>query len=175
MTFFERSVLALGRLLAWGFLVIVGMMVYEVVARYLFNAPTFWAHEIAGILAAIAFIFGGAYCMVEGVHLRVGIAVDRARRGIRMFAQLAGLLCGLIYLGGLTLAMWPIVQKSLFRFSPDGLWLPERSGTSWNTPAPGFIKFALLLGAALFVIAVLLRVLQLLRGRAGPDLSDGGG
>ncbi|MGP1255619.1 MAG: TRAP transporter small permease subunit [Kiloniellales bacterium] len=175
MTPFERFVLALGRILAWGFLAIVALMVYEVVARYAFNAPTFWAHEISGILAAVAFIFGGAYCMVEGSHLRIGIAVDGAGRRVRQIARTLGLFCGLLYLGGLTLAMWPIVQKSLFRFTADGLWMPERSGTSWNTPAPSFVKFALLLGATLFALVVIVHLVRVLRGRSEPPVSNGGG
>ncbi|WP_162906808.1 TRAP transporter small permease subunit [Algihabitans albus] len=171
----ERFVLALGRVLAWGFLAIVALMVYEVVARYAFNAPTFWAHEISGILAAVAFVFGGAYCMAEGSHLRIGIAVDGAGRRFRLIAKTLGLFCGLLYLGGLTLAMWPIVQKSLFRFTPDGLWMPERSGTSWNTPAPSFVKFALLLGAALFALVVIVHLVRVLRGRSDATVPDGGG
>ena len=172
MRHIDQALLWIGRGLSWGFLGIVAMMVYEVAARYGFNAPTFWAHEIAGILAAVAFVFGGVYCMVERSHMRIGLLVDTARPSWRRLAEALSLLCGAVYLGGLALAMWSISQKSLFRFSTEGVWMPERSGTSWNTPAPAIIKFALFLGAALFLAVILLQIWRLLRGRLALDPTD---
>ena len=46
-----RLIRILGEIASYGFAVIVLMMVFEVIARYGFGAPTFWAHEIAGLLA----------------------------------------------------------------------------------------------------------------------------
>ncbi|MDJ0943731.1 MAG: TRAP transporter small permease [Kiloniellales bacterium] len=168
----DRALLWIGRGLSWGFLAIVGMMVYEVAARYAFNAPTFWAHEIAGVLAAAAFIFGGVTCMVERSHMRIGLLVDRAKPRWRRLAEALSLLCGAVYLGGLALAMWSISQKSLFRFSAEGIWLPERSGTSWNTVSPAIVKFALFLGAALFLAVIVLQAWRLLRGRLELEAPD---
>lgn len=168
MTFLIRAVRSIGHGLSWGFLAIVLMMTYEVVARYGFNAPTFWAHEIAGILAAIAFIFGGAYCMADRAHLRIDFLYDTMGPWFRRVSDAVSLVFGAVYLGGLAFAAWSMSQKSLFRFSPDGAWTPERSGTSWNTPSPAFIKFALFLGAALFLAVVLVHAWRLVSGR-NPD------
>lgn len=165
MRWFDRLILALGGLLSWGFAVIALVMVCEVVLRYGFNRPTIWAHEIAGLLAAAAFIIGGAVCMVEGTHMRVTLLVDRWRPGWRRLAEALGLAVGVVFLTGLSVAMWSIVQRSLFRFTPDGVWMPERSGTSWNTPAPGILKLMLFIGAVLFLLAVLRRGIALMRGR----------
>ena len=38
-------------------------MVYEVVARYAFNAPTFWAYELAYMLMGAGLMLGIAYTM----------------------------------------------------------------------------------------------------------------
>ncbi|MCG8596507.1 MAG: TRAP transporter small permease [Kiloniellales bacterium] len=168
----DRVLLRIGRGLSWGFLAIAAVMVYEVAARYGFNAPTSWAHEIAGVLAAVAFVFGGVYCMAERSHMRIGLLFDGAKPRWRRLAEALSLLCGAVYLGGLALAMWPISQKSLFRFSPEGAWLPERSGTSWNTAAPAIVKFALFLGAALFLAVIVLQAWRLLRGRLALDPPD---
>ena len=171
MRLIDRLALALGRAFAWGFPLISLMMGYEVVARYAFNAPTIWAHEIAGLIAAVAFIFGGAYCMVEGSHMRVTLLLDRLAAGPRRLAEALALGCGIVFLAGLGMAMWGIVERAVLRFSPDGAWNPERSGTSWNTPAPALLKLALLLGAVLFLLVVLRRAWALLRRDAGspPD------
>ncbi len=159
----DRLSLWIGRALSLVFLVIALMLGWEVVVRYLFNAPTYWAHEIAGILAAYAFVFGGAYCMAEKSHMRITLVLERLGPRARQVIEAISLLAGTIYIGGLTWAAWRMSEKSVFRFSAEGLWLPERSGSSWNTPAPGFVKLALLLGGLLFLLVILRQFLQMLR------------
>ncbi|MCV3274076.1 TRAP transporter small permease subunit [Roseobacter sinensis] len=155
---------------AYGFAVIVLMMVYEVVARYGFGAPTFWAHEIAGLLGAVAFLLGGAYCMIDGSHMRVTALTDRMPAGLKWMADGLALICGAVYLAALTFSGWQIAERSLFRFMPDGSWFPERSGSSWNTPLPAFVKFALFLGAVLFLAVVLQQLVAWLRqGRSSSE------
>ena len=41
-------------------------MVYEVISRYFFSAPTKWAFEMAYMLMGTSFMFGLAYCMQMG-------------------------------------------------------------------------------------------------------------
>ena len=60
MRLLDRTVVRFGNLVAWLFLIVAGIIVYEVVARHLFNAPTFRAHETTVLLCALAFILGGA-------------------------------------------------------------------------------------------------------------------
>ncbi len=158
MGFLDRFALRLGSLIAWGFLVIVALMVYEVVARYGFNAPTIWAHEIAGVLAAVAFVFGGAYCMAEDSHMRITSFVESRGRSVRAFSHYLSIAAGTLYLAGLAYAAFRMARDALFRFSISGTWDPERSGSTWNTPAPSYIKLALCVGAALFLIVLLRRL-----------------
>lgn len=165
MTFLDRLALWLGRMLSWGFLAIVAMMVFEVVARYGFNAPTIWAHEIAGLLAAIAFIFGGAYCMAEDSHMRITAFVEGRGPRVRRISRLLGLLAGTIYLAGLAYAAFNMTDDALFRFALDGSWDPERSGSTWNTPLPAFLKLALFLGSLLFLLVLLRRAFARPRDR----------
>lgn len=165
MTILERLAILLGRVLSLGFLVIALMMGYEVLARYGFRAPTYWAHEIATILAASAFVIGGAFCMAENTHMRVDLFVERARPGLRRAAEIVSLLAGTIYLAGMCWAGWIMSQRSVFRFTADGAWNPERSGSTWNTPLPAFVKFALLVGSILFLMIVIQRLWQAVRGR----------
>ncbi|MEM8749182.1 MAG: TRAP transporter small permease [Pseudomonadota bacterium] len=154
MGFLDRFTVRLGHLCAWGFIIIVMLMTYEVVARYAFNAPTIWAHEITGVIAAIAFIFGGAYCMADGSHMRITSFVDDNRPALARFSKYLSLATGSIYLAGLAFSAWRMSVDSLFRFSLNGSWDPERSGSTWNTPAPSFIKLALCLGAVLFLLVL---------------------
>ena len=165
MRFIDRLALLLGRLSAWAFPIIAVMMGYEVIARYAFRAPTYWAHEIAGLIGAVTFVLGGAYCMAESSHMRVTLLIDRWSGARRRAAELLALLCGAVFLLGLTVAMWGIVGRNALRFDAAGNWIPERSGSSWNTPAPAILKVALLIGAALFLLVVLSRLVRLVRNR----------
>jgi hypothetical protein len=57
-------------LLALPLLVVV---VYEVVMRYAFNAPTTWGFEATTFLYGVHYMLGLAYCDVYGGHVRVDI------------------------------------------------------------------------------------------------------
>ena len=100
----DRLALWLGRTTAWCFAAIVLIMVYEVVARYAFNAPTAWAHETSILLASFGFIFGGAFCMAEGTHMRITL-LDENRPRMARFSEILSLVTGAIYLAGLSICL----------------------------------------------------------------------
>ena len=50
-----------GRLFAWFMIPLIGSLVYEVFARYLFNAPTIWAIEVTYQCYAAHFMLGELY------------------------------------------------------------------------------------------------------------------
>ena len=154
----DRIALWLGRAVAWCFAAIVAIMVYEVVARYGFNAPTVWAHEVSVLLAAIGFVFGGAYCMAEGTHMRVTVLVEN-RPGLARISEWLGLVAGVIYLSGLAFAAWRMAERAVWRFSISGAWDPERSGSTLNSALPAYLKALLFIGASLFLLLVLRRLL----------------
>ena len=59
-----------GRVVAWLVLPLVFVTVYEVLARYLFTAPTVWAYDIGRMLCGAMFVLGAAYALSKGVHIR---------------------------------------------------------------------------------------------------------
>ncbi|MEM6946088.1 MAG: TRAP transporter small permease [Pseudomonadota bacterium] len=158
MSALDRLALMLGRAAAWCFAAIVLVMVYEVVARYAFGAPTLWAHEVSVALAAIGFVLGGAYCAAEGTHMQIELLVERHPALARLSHWLGG-IAGVIYLGGLAYAAWRMADRAIWRFSLDGSWDPERSGSTLNSPLPAFLKGLLLVGAVLFLLVVLAKLL----------------
>lgn len=158
MFLLDRIALWLGRTAAWAFAAIVAIMVYEVVARYAFGAPTIWAHEVSVLLAGFAFVFGGAYCMAEGTHMRITVLVETRPRLARV-SEWLGLLAGAVYLAGLAFAAWRMAERAIWRFSISGAWDPERSGSTLNAPLPAYLKAILFAGALLFLLLVLRRMI----------------
>ncbi|MEO0383800.1 MAG: TRAP transporter small permease subunit [Pseudomonadota bacterium] len=154
MNFLQTFALWLGRTAAWCFAAIIVVMVYEVIARYGFGAPTAWAHEVSVMLAGFAFIFGGAFCMAESTHMRIGVLVD-GKPKFEALSHWLSIAAGTIYLSGLAYASWRMAERAIFRFALDGTWTPERTGSTFNAPVPAFLKGMLLLGAALFLVVLL--------------------
>lgn len=59
-----------GTLVAFLTLPIIFAMVYEVVARYAFTAPTVWAYDISRMFYGAMFVLGAGYALAKGVHIR---------------------------------------------------------------------------------------------------------
>jgi TRAP-type mannitol/chloroaromatic compound transport system permease small subunit len=59
-----------GRLAAWLIAPLMFVVVYEVLARYLFTSPTAWAYDLSRMLCGGAFILGSAYALSKGIHIR---------------------------------------------------------------------------------------------------------
>ena len=66
-----------GRIFAWFIFPMVFGLAYEVFARYLFNAPTFWAYETTYQLYGAHFMLGAAHTLYKGKHIRTDIFYDR--------------------------------------------------------------------------------------------------
>ncbi len=49
---------------------IIFSMVYEIVARKLFLAPTLWVYDTTRMLAGATFMLGAGYALMRGVHIR---------------------------------------------------------------------------------------------------------
>lgn len=59
-----------GRIVAWLIVPMVLGLVYEVVARYAFNAPTVWAYDLTYMLYGSLFMLGAAYTLQRAGHIR---------------------------------------------------------------------------------------------------------
>jgi TRAP-type mannitol/chloroaromatic compound transport system permease small subunit len=62
-----------GKIFRWSALALSGVVLYEVISRYLFNRPTIWAFDSAMFLYSMLYLMGGAYVLWEGKHIRVDV------------------------------------------------------------------------------------------------------
>ena len=60
----------IGKLFAWLIIPMVAALVYEVFARYGFNAPTMWAYDTTFMLYGSHFMLGAAFTLAKGAHIR---------------------------------------------------------------------------------------------------------
>lgn len=60
----------IGMTVCWMTVPLFVTMVYEVIARYAFVAPTMWAYDISRMLYGALFMLGAGYALSRGVHIR---------------------------------------------------------------------------------------------------------
>lgn len=62
-----------GRIACWIVIVLMLILVYEATARYVFNAPTQWAYDLAYMLYGAMFMLGVGYALKSGAHVRIDV------------------------------------------------------------------------------------------------------
>lgn len=66
-----------GTWVAWLNIPLVAAVTYEVIARYVFNAPTLWSFDITYMLYGTIFMLGCAYALHKGAHIRTDFFFER--------------------------------------------------------------------------------------------------
>ncbi len=66
-----------GVAIAWLMVPLMGAVVYEVIARYAFAAPTLWAFDVTYMLYGAMFMLGAAYALRVGAHIRTDFFWER--------------------------------------------------------------------------------------------------
>ena len=66
-----------GTWVAWLNLPLVAAVSFEVIARYLFNAPTIWSFDVTYMLYGTIFMLGAAYALHKGAHIRTDFFYER--------------------------------------------------------------------------------------------------
>jgi TRAP-type mannitol/chloroaromatic compound transport system permease small subunit len=112
--------------LFWGFTIVAvtAAVLYEVVARTVFGAPTNWGNETTIYLSAMAYLMAGGYALLYRRHVRIDVLYEalkprtRARLDAFTFLFFAAYMLTLIWIGGAD--AWNSFQIS------------ETTSTPWN-------------------------------------------
>lgn len=149
-----------GRATSWLVMPLILGVTYEVFARYLLNAPTVWAYDLAYMLYASMFMLGAAYALRYGAHVRTDFLYsgfsDRHKAMVDAVGYvlfLPALLFYLLALGRQAQHSWMIGERSI-----ESAWRPPLYPFKWMM----VVAIALLL---LQAVVELLRVLA----RLGPN------
>ena len=120
-------------------------MVYEVVARKLFIAPTFWAYDTSRMLSGALFMLGAGYALMRGVHIRADFLYRLWRPATQ--ARVDAVLYVLLFFPGMLFFLYIAADYTLSAWAN---W--ERSmDTAWMAPvAPA--RSAMPLGALFLIL-----------------------
>lgn len=151
----ERITGDIGILASFMLIPLVLATTYEVISRYVFQAPTVWAYEVGYVLTGSHFLLGLAYTLQKGQFIRIDIFSQSMSSKTRAFIDLIG------YAFVLPLMIW--ISYGLFSHLISGYMRGERSGQSaMNLPVWPFrviflVAFVLL---AMQVFAEILKSIQ---------------
>jgi TRAP-type mannitol/chloroaromatic compound transport system permease small subunit len=134
-----------GNIFCWLAVPLVGALTYEVLARYLFGAPTIWAYDVTYMLYGSHFMLGAAYTLYRGGHIRTDIFYQTWSPRTR--GTVDALLYLLLFFPGMALFFWMGLQEAIQSWD-----IREVSDASPWRPAIYPFKTVIPVSAALLII-----------------------
>lgn len=116
---------------------------YEVVARYAFNAPTIWAHNLSTFMFGYLGLLAGAYVQSKGRHIRVDLLYGRLSPRAQAGLDLVSYLLAFLFLSLIATYGW---HKAM-----DDFRIGARLSSEWAPPR-GHFTLMIPLGATLLIL-----------------------
>ena len=135
--------LYVGEYVAYWAVIAVFVYYYEVVARYVFNSPSNWAHEAMFLMLGMQYLLCGAYAMLTKTHVRVDIFYANFSLRRKALVDLLTSVFFFIFAATLMVTGWI--------FAMDATEVAEISFSEWAIAYWPF-KWAIFLGALLLVL-----------------------
>ncbi|GFE65472.1 TRAP transporter small permease subunit [Litoreibacter roseus] len=124
--------------------VIVAIMFYEVLMRYVFERPTLWVNEASLWMGGMVYLFSGLYAMQQRSHIRIFILYDVVPLPLRRLFDIVSMFCVIIFCFAVIWGGFGEAWAKMMRW--------ERFGTAWDPPIPATMKPLILF--TLFVVTV---------------------
>ncbi|MAF15878.1 MAG: C4-dicarboxylate ABC transporter permease [Marinomonas sp.] len=125
------------------YLVAAGATLWEVVARYVFNAPTQWAFEVVMVLCAATWMLSAGYITLKKRHIGItvihNIASPKNQWRLDLFAMIVGITALFLLLADASLRAYLAIEHI------------ERTGSAFNSPMPMIMKSLLVIGGLLYL------------------------
>jgi TRAP-type mannitol/chloroaromatic compound transport system permease small subunit len=84
----ENTNLWVGKIVSFFVVIAMIILVYEVTARYVFDAPTAWAHEVSRHFYGAQFMLAGAFGLLLGYHVISDVIVGRFKPRARAIVDI---------------------------------------------------------------------------------------
>lgn len=139
----DRSIVWIGRIISFLAIFAMGVICYEVVARYAFNAPTIWGHELTVYLCGAYYVLGGAYTLFHNEHIRVDVFYSYFSPRLKAVVEVVTFPFLFCFIG---VILWIGIE-----YSYESLMMGETSGTAWSPPIY-YVKLCIPLGALLLLV-----------------------
>ncbi len=148
ISFSNRIIEFFGRSVSWLTVLLVLVICYDVIMRYLFNSSSVAIFEIEWHIFALIFLLGASYALKHDRHVRVDVLYSRFSPKVQAGINLAGTLLFLLPL------CWILIAEGI-DFVSNSLQLSESSPDPGGLPARYLIKAAIPVGFVLLFIQAL--------------------
>ena len=140
-----------GNVISYLNIAVVGIVCWEIVARYVFSAPTTWASEGMVILSGAMYVLAGGYAQLYKRHVRIDLLYTHL--GPRTQA-----VCDMVAYVFFSLFMYALIWHGAL-YAWESISLRETTGTPWD-PFIYPSKTAIPIGAALVWLQMTADVLR---------------
>jgi len=152
-----------GEFVAYWSVIAVFVYYYEVIARYVFNSPTNWAHESMFLMFGMQYLIAGGFCLRENAHVRVDVIYAMLSKRTQAILDVITSAFFLIFVITLLVTGWI--------FFHDAFDVMEVSNSEWHIQYWP-IKFALPLGAILLMIQGIAQLVKDIAVALQPGIAD---
>ncbi|POF32681.1 TRAP transporter small permease subunit [Roseibium marinum] len=132
---------------------VVPMLLFEVVARYAFNAPTVWAMEASTLVFGPHFLLAGPYLLHLKGHVAVDIFSEKLQGRAKIASEVFTYLVVAVFAGVFAVVSWPLAMNSY--------GMAETSFSAWNPPI-WWLKFVVPLSFAMLFAQALAETIHAL-------------
>jgi len=130
---------------------IIGIILYEVLMRYILRQSQDWVPETSQFLFGSLFVLGGGYILLNGGHVRLDLLYDRLAPRPKAALDVATFIFFLLFCGVL---FW---KGALMGW--DSLKIMERSQSAWG-PILFPIKFIIPIGTGLLILQGIVKLIR---------------
>ncbi len=142
-----------GRAVSWLTTLLMLLICYDVVMRYLFNQTSIAIFELEWHLFALIFLLGAAYTLKYDKHVRVDVFYCKFTPTTQAWINLLGTLILLIPF------CWTVISTS-WTFTMNAFSIQESSPDPGGLPARYLIKGAITIGFTLLLIQAISLISQ---------------
>jgi TRAP-type mannitol/chloroaromatic compound transport system permease small subunit len=125
--FIDKLIDKQGELTSFLIYPLIGIVLFEVFMRYVFNAPTIWGFEATTFAYGLHYMFGLSYAERHDGHVRVDILISR-------FSKKTQAIMGILTYVLIFLPVYGMMTVGAFKFAFTSIADRELNSTSWAPP-----------------------------------------
>lgn len=129
----DRFAIFIGRLVMILIISMTCIMLYEVLLRYVVEAPTLWANELTLWIAGFVFMLSGFYAMQQRSHIRIFLLYDIVPRPVQHVFDVVWVVL-------LAIFAFFLVYGSFYQVFVIKFYKWEMFGTAFDPPIPATIQ-----------------------------------
>jgi len=152
-----------GKAFGYLILVLVVVVLYEVLMRYVFNISQMWSFETAQYLFGAFFVMGGAYLLFHEGHVKIDVLYSKLSPRGRAITDLVTSVFFFIFIGLLIWKGWELAWRAFL--------LGERTDSAWH-PLVWPVRMLMPVGAFLVLLQGLAKFIRDIVTAAGKGSLD---